>query len=685
MSRSVGRIASAAVSVLAYLVLSASPGAADLAGEDHPPVVTAPASVSGAEFQLLTFTVTASDPDGQAIETLTASGLPSGATFSANTSHTSGTFHWTPASGQAGNYTVTFTATNHTGQILRTGSATTAIAIETGDHPPAVAAPPGVNGEEGGVIAFTVSAEDPDGDAISSLTANTADLPAVNDASFTPAPDNTSGQFLWHMQNGDAGTYVVTFTATAKGLSATASTTLTVAPAGTGATGLFVWTPTVAGTYQVVFTATDEGGSSTFTSTIFVTDPLSAAQPSGTSLSGRAPVPLAPQMPEKGPVISGTSTAQSTTGTSTTLSVYSSSSTLLLVMKPPVLQSATLSQATASAQSIEITADLSQTPGAVFTVDHEPLVGGLASVAIDVGTTLNLQISAADPDGDNIDSFTADLSGLPTDYSTPTFTTNVSHSIGTLSWTPGLNDAGTYTVSYTAINRLVGHGATSITVNPAAAARVFQTNGQKLRLSSNKPTACVQIEPIDNSFSLLDVNLATVRMVSLGTGSVSEIPAITGKTVILGDRDNNTIQDIQVCFMKGDLRQLFSLLNGKQTVTVTIRGQLESGAYFAGSITMDIVVGGGGPALASVSPNPLNPSAKLSFEITKPGFLRVGLYDAQGRLVRRLADEPNAALGTRELTIDGKGSTGAALASGVYYYRIETAAGRTTGRFAIVR
>jgi hypothetical protein len=79
---------------------------------DRAPVVTAPATYSGTEGALLQFSVNASDPDGDAIQSLTATSLPSGASFTPDPGNTTGTFSWTPSCGQAGTYSVTFTATN---------------------------------------------------------------------------------------------------------------------------------------------------------------------------------------------------------------------------------------------------------------------------------------------------------------------------------------------------------------------------------------------------------------------------------------------------------------------------------------------------------------------------------------------------------------------------------------------
>src|SRR5262249_21202007 len=70
-------------------------------GIPHPPVVTAPGTASGNENVLLTVSVTASDPDNDPITSLTASGLPAGATFQAGSGNTTGTLSWAPSSGPA--------------------------------------------------------------------------------------------------------------------------------------------------------------------------------------------------------------------------------------------------------------------------------------------------------------------------------------------------------------------------------------------------------------------------------------------------------------------------------------------------------------------------------------------------------------------------------------------------------
>jgi hypothetical protein len=555
------------------------------------------------------------------------------------------------------------------------------------DQAPSVTAPLAVNGEEGGTLSFGVTASDPDGDAISSLSANLTSLPEGNDAAFTPNENNTAGTFLWHMGVGEAGSYDVTFTATANDLSSSSTTQVDVRPAGTNVTGVFTWTPKAGeeGVYEIVFSATDEGGTSTLPWTITVESPSGAAAPSA-PLSLRAPgVALAPQAPQKGPIISGTGSTSVGTGSTATVSVsgstdYSSGASV-------VLRASRISRAASAAQTTTLTCDTSALPSgndAQFVVDNQPVIGGPSTMTASPGAPMTLTRTATDPDGDAIESFTADLSALPSG-NPGTFTVDGTNTTGTLTWTPRLADVGTYNVTFTAFNELVGTGSTTITVGAAAAARVFVMDPVKINIGSSRPINCVYIEPIDGSFSLTDVDVATVKMISTGTGVVSEISAITGKPTLIADRDYNLIPDLGVCFTKADLRLLFGHLSGKTTVTVQIEGRLVNGAFFAGTATVEVIANGPAVGSASIAPNPLNPQAKLSLMLGKGGWLRVTLYDMQGRLVRELANEQNVAPGPREITIDGMDSKGLPLASGVYYFRVQSADGVHNGRLAIVR
>ena len=115
-----------------------------------------------------------------------------------------------------------------------TGSVTTLLnhCAPPRDHPPVVTAPKVVSGAEGSEITFSISANDPDGPAISSLTADFSGLPVGNKATCTPGSSDTGGVFRWTPGFDDSRptSYFVTFTA-ANVLSASATTKITVTAA----------------------------------------------------------------------------------------------------------------------------------------------------------------------------------------------------------------------------------------------------------------------------------------------------------------------------------------------------------------------------------------------------------------------------------------------------------------------
>ncbi len=205
---------------------------------DRAPVVSAPAAASARAEHLFTMTALASDPDGDPLGALTAdlTGLPAGndAAFAAGAGNASGTLTWTPTIADVGStpYTVIFTASN-----AMSGTASTAITVTDLDQAPSVTAPAAAAGAEQSPLVVSVSASDPDGDPLSSLTADLSALPAGNNAAFTAGPGNTAGTLSWTPATGDARAlpYDVVFTAS-NALSATAGVSITIA-AGPGPGG----------------------------------------------------------------------------------------------------------------------------------------------------------------------------------------------------------------------------------------------------------------------------------------------------------------------------------------------------------------------------------------------------------------------------------------------------------------
>lgn len=165
---------------------------------NSPPVLAPIGNRSINDGSNLSFTVSASDADGDAVS-LGVAGLPDGASFDGNT----GAFFWTPSPTQVGNHVLTFSAED--GQANDSETITITVAGGVIPNSPPVL---GIIGDKtvtvGATLNFTVSASDPDGDAV---TLRVLGLP--NGAGFNSA----TGLFTWTPALGDVGISSLTFEA----------------------------------------------------------------------------------------------------------------------------------------------------------------------------------------------------------------------------------------------------------------------------------------------------------------------------------------------------------------------------------------------------------------------------------------------------------------------------------------
>jgi hypothetical protein len=90
------------------------------------------------------------------------------------------------------------------------------------------------------------------------------------------------------------------------------------------------------------------------------------------------------------------------------------------------------------------------------------------------------------------------------------------------------------------------------------------------------------------------------------------------------------------------------------------------------------------PELAQNYPNPLNPSTKFSFTIPERAQVSVRIFDVRGRLVRTVVDEMLPA-GTHVRSWNGISDNGREVASGVYYYRLDTMGKRIARKLIVLK
>jgi hypothetical protein len=193
---------------------------------NSPPSLLVPSPQTVNVGSRLTFIVSATDPDPPPdFVTISCDNCAQlGASFDSST----GNFTWVPASGlSAGDYFATFTATDHLFPQL-TDSKTVTIRVVEGEQPPVLTVPGPQTVEVGNLLIFTVSANDPDGNDVVTLSASGV----PSGASFDP----DLGSFVWTPSNSQGpGVYAVTFEAveaSGNGFPVTKTVTITVEQTG---------------------------------------------------------------------------------------------------------------------------------------------------------------------------------------------------------------------------------------------------------------------------------------------------------------------------------------------------------------------------------------------------------------------------------------------------------------------
>jgi len=89
-------------------------------------------------------------------------------------------------------------------------------------------------------------------------------------------------------------------------------------------------------------------------------------------------------------------------------------------------------------------------------------------------------------------------------------------------------------------------------------------------------------------------------------------------------------------------------------------------------------------ALDTPWPNPFYPDVALRYSVPRDGgHVRLTVFDAAGRVVRRLVDRHRPA-GVAEALWDGRDGSGARAPSGVYFFRLETPGGEALVRRAVL-
>lgn len=716
-----------ALALGAGLALGAESAAAAPLGA---PVLTVPGDQTVNEGALLSFTVSATDPEGQPV-TLRVSGLPAGATFTDFHNNT-GSFSWTPDAFQAGSYVVTFTADDSFG-----GMDTKSVSIQVLDVNNApVLDPIGDRSvERGGFLSIMISGSDPDGDA---LSYSQTGMPSYG--TFTDYGDGYASLTLAPPANEPTGTTSMTVTLSDGSLSTSETFSITVyavgssnapvlAPIGNqtvaeGSTSsvslsatdsdqdMLTWTVSLPGFASLTSTSSAPGSatarldlapafcaSGSYPATISVSDGALSASESFTITVSEVNRPPAWAVPVGGYTISMLE------GGAADLSVRASDPDEECGLNAPTLSYLGAGTSTAlvvtfvdqgggtghlnvaatfeaaGSHTLQLRAMDSTDPSVfadvpvqvtVAAVNRAPVASAGGPYAGLVGSPVEMSASgSSDPDGDALSfawSFGDGAQGSGA---------NLTHSYGAM---------GHYVVSLTASDgSLASTDTTGANISTAYLARAFM-DPSSIKLFSGKPRESVYLEPIGGSFELSSVDLGTLTLTApAGMGSVAAIHPVAGKTMLGGDRDHNNVLEIEMEFTKEDLRALFSNVSNKMSLTLVLSANLLGGGSVQASFGTEVWPERKNKLVRRVYPNPMNPEATISLTTARPGYVFVRVYDLTGRLVRTLMDEPYVPAGDYDVRFDGRDFNGRPLASGQYYYRVETPSERTAGSVTILK
>ena len=610
------------LTLVSLLALAALPAAVWAAA----PVITVPGPQVAVEQQLLAFDVTATDADGQTVQ-LRAFSLPVGAAFVDNLNN-SGSFSWTPASDQSGNYTVTFRADDTFGGINQKN---VAISVANANAPPALGFVTDRTIDPGTLAILSFWASDDDGDALVFTVDN---LPAYGQ--FSDFGDGTAGMILAPTMSTPPGTTTMTLHVT-DGIDVTSqSFSVTVSGAAAQHPPVIVpfSAPTVAEAASVAVTlqgSDSDGGTLTWSGTLpsFATlTPLTNGAGSST-----ARLDLAPGYCDAG---DRNATVTLSDGTYTDQETF----------------------------AIHVT-DTPRTP--VWTAPSQG-----ASVTVVVGSEVAVDLAASDPD-QACGSAAPTVSVAGSDAGDALTLALVTGSLRLLA-----NRAGTFhvTLRATDANDALRFADRVLTVLANDAGRTAEAvawcQPRQIRLETGSDWERVYVEPYLGTFSLDDVDPSSFRLKAWeGAGDGAELaPGVEG--VLKGtDVNENGRLEYRLTFKKKDLQKMFANVPEPVDGTLTLSFRLLDGGDVRASFTVRVV-----PekkrAIKRCGPNPLNPEAVVAIETELPGRLRVMVFDVHGRMVRVLANEANAPAGLRELHFNGKDDRGRTLRAGRYYVRVES-------------
>lgn len=176
-----------------------------------------------------------------------------------------------------------------------------------------------------------------------------------------------------------------------------------------------------------------------------------------------------------------------------------------------------------------------------------------------------------------------------------------------------------------------------------------------------------QIANIDN-----EKRQVVMGLISMVTGEKPDMPAGSGAVAelhfILEPGVNSVeITPIELESPNHSLTYYWNDVSNGRPEVQSVHPEVEAGqVFYANAAAIPTKF-----ALHQNSPNPFNPTTRVAFDMAAPGDVKISVYNVLGQNVIDLVDGYRDA-GSYDVIWDGKDNSGTQVATGVYFYRINT-------------
>jgi hypothetical protein len=190
---------------------------------------------------------------------------------------------------------------------------------------------------------------------------------------------------------------------------------------------------------------------------------------------------------------------------------------------------------------------------------------------------------------------------------------------------------------------------------------------EKVTFSDRVSSFEIQIANIDN-----ENRQVIIGLISMVTGDRPDLAVGDGPVALLHFNldpgvDKVEITPIELENPNHSLTYYYNDYSSGRPVVTAVHPEVETGqVFYANPSSIPTAY-----ALRQNSPNPFNPRTAIMFDMPNAGDVKISVFNVLGQNVTDLVDGHMEA-GTHEVVWNGKDNDGATVASGIYFYRIDT-------------